>query len=186
MKNKSITDQQRELLLKTLQARFEKNMQRHKGMVWSNVLLKLEKNAVALWSLNEMENSGGEPDVVMYDKKSDVYSFYDCAAESPAPRRSFCYDDKALNSRKEHKPKNSAVAMATTIGIELLTESQYRYLQTLGSFDCKTSSWVHTPDSIRKLGGAIFCDRRFDTVFAYHNGAESYYASRGFRGCLTV
>ena len=161
-------------------------MIRHKGIVWSKVEAKLKKNADKLWSLNEMERTGGEPDVVGFDKKKNEYIFYDCSAESPKGRRSLCYDKEALEKRKEHKPKDSAVNMAKAMGIELLTEEQYRELQKLGGFDLKTSSWVKTPDKIRKLGGAIFCDRRYDTVFTYHNGAESYYAARGFRGVLKV
>ena len=177
---------QREELLRTLKARFEKNMNRHKGLEWSKVQAKLEANAEQLWSLNEMERTGGEPDVVGYDKKTGEYIFYDCAAESPKGRRSICYDREALEARKENKPKDSAINMATAMGIELLTEEQYRELQKLGSFDLKTSSWVKTPAEIRKLGGALFCDRRYDTVFLYHNGADSYYAARGFRGSLRV
>ena len=176
----------REELLKTLQARFEKNMNRHRGLEWTRVQSTLEANAEKLWSLNEMERTGGEPDVVGYDKKTGEYIFYDCSAESPAGRRSVCYDREALASRKEHKPKNSAVDMAAAMGIELLTEEQYRALQKLGRFDLKTSSWVKTPSAIRELGGAIFCDRRYDTVFVYHNGAESYYAARAFRGSLRL
>jgi len=161
-------------------------MNRHKGLEWSKVQAKLEANAEQLWSLNEMERTGGEPDVVGYDKKTGEYIFYDCAAESPKGRRSICYDREALEARKENKPKDSAINMATAMGIELLTEEQYRELQKLGSFDLKTSSWVKTPAEIRKLGGALFCDRRYDTVFLYHNGADSYYAARGFRGSLRV
>lgn len=173
-------------LLATLKARFEKNTDRHKGVEWAKVQAKLEGNADKLWSLNEMESSGGEPDVVGVDKKTGEYVFFDCAAESPTGRRSFCYDRAALDARKEHKPANAAVDAATAMGIELLTEEQYRQLQKLGKFDLKTSSWVQTPAEIRKLGGALFCDRRYDTVFLYHNGAESYYAARGFRGSLRV
>jgi hypothetical protein len=173
-------------LLKILKIRFEKNTNRHKGIEWSKVQEKLKGNTAKLWSLNEMEITGGEPDVVSYDKKTNGYFFYDCSAESPKDRRSICYDREALNSRKEFKPKNNAVDMASEMGIEILTEGQYRELQKLGSFDLKTSSWVKTPAEIRKLGGAIFCDRRYDTVFVYHNGAESYYAARGFRGLLKV
>ena len=178
----------REELLKVLKVRFEKNMNRHKGLEWAKVHAKLNQPAGGekLWSLNEMEITGGEPDVVGYDKKTGEYIFYDCSAESPKDRRSICYDHEALESRKEHKPKNSAVEMAADMGIELLTEEQYRELQQLGNFDTKTSSWIKTPADIRKLGGAIFCDRRYDTVFVYHNGAESYYAARGFRGSLRV
>ena len=173
-------------LLKVLQGRFEKNMNRHKGMEWAKVQARLAASAEKLWSLAEMEETGGEPDVVGYDKKTGEYIFYDCSAESPQGRRSLCYDREALDSRKENKPKGNAVEMAEAIGIELLTEQEYRELQKLGSFDLKTSSWVKTPESIRKLGGAIFCDRRYDTIFTYHNGAESYYAARGFRGSLKV
>ncbi len=173
-------------LLKTLQARFEKNMQRHKGLEWAKVQARLEANAEKLWSLSEMERTGGEPDVVAQEKKAAEYFFYDCSEESPKGRRSFCYDREALEARKEFKPKDSAVNMAAAMGVEVLTEEQYRQLQTLGEFDTKTSSWVKTPAEIRKLGGALFCDRRFDTVFVYHNGAESYYAARGFRGGLRV
>jgi len=186
LSRKGLSPAQRKELLKALKTRFEKNMDRHKGLAWANVQAKLEANAEKLWSLNEMERTGGEPDVVGYDKKSGEYIFYDCSAESPADRRSVCYDREALESRKEHKPKDSAVNMATAMGVELLTEEQYRELQKLGNFDTKTSSWVKTPSGIRKLGGAIFCDRRYDTVFVYHNGAESYYAARGFRGSLRV
>ena len=173
-------------LLTTLKTRFDKNINRHKDIKWDKVLAKLEKNNEKLWSLNEMEITGGEPDVVGYDNKTGEYIFYDCSAESPSGRRSFCYDRKALETRKENKPKNSALDVAESIGIELLTEEQYHELQKLGNFDLKTSSWVKTPDNIRKLGGAIFCDRRYNTVFTYHNGAESYYAARGFRGWLKV
>ena len=183
---KELSAKQSQELLKTLKARFEKNMNRHKGLEWTKVEAKLEKAAAKLWSLNEMETTGGEPDVVDYDKKTGDFIFYDCSAESPNGRRSFCYDREALDSRKENKPKNSALDMANAIGIEILTEEQYRELQKLGIFDTKTSSWVKTPTAIRKLGGAIFCDRRYDTVFVYHNGAESYYAARGFRGVLMV
>ncbi|KUO66176.1 MAG: hypothetical protein APF84_12710 [Gracilibacter sp. BRH_c7a] len=173
-------------LLGELQARFEKNINRHKGLEWTKLQTKLEANTEKLWSLNEMERTGGEPDVVGYDETSDEYTFYDCSAESPKGRRSVCYDREALESRKEHKPENNAIDMAAAMGIELLTEEQYRDLQKLGNFDTKTSSWVKTPANIRKLGGAVFCDRRYDTVFMYHNGAESYYAARGFRGSLRV
>ena len=183
---KELSPKQREELLNTLKARFEKNMNRHKGLAWAKVQAKLEAHTEKLWSLNEMESTGGEPDVVGYDKKTGEYIFYDCSAESPKGRRSVCYDREALESRKEHKPKDSAVNMAAAMGIELLTEEQYRELQTLGEFDTKTSSWVKTPSDIRKLGGALFCDRRYDTVFVYHNGAESYYAARAFRGSLRV
>jgi len=173
-------------LLGDLKKRFEKNMGRHKGLDWAKVAAKLEADAKKLWSLAEMERTGGEPDVVGFDKKAGEYIFCDCSPESPAGRRSLCYDGAALESRKEHKPKNSAVDLAAAIGIELLTEDEYRELQQLGEFDLKTSSWVKTPTDIRKLGGAIFCDRRFSRVFTYHNGAESYYAGRGFRGSLRV
>jgi hypothetical protein len=178
--------EQREELLSVLKTRFEKNMNRHNGLEWANVQEKLVANTEKLWSLNEMERTGGEPDVIGQDKKTGEYIFYDCSSESPKGRRSLCYDREALESRKENKPENNAVDMAAAIGIELLTEEQYRELQKLGNFDLKTSSWVKTPASIRKLGGAIFCDRRYDTVFVYHNGAESYYAARGFRGFLKV
>ena len=183
---KELSPEQREKLLGTLKARFEKNLDRHKGLEWVKVKAKLEANVQKLWSLNEMERTGGEPDVVGFDKKTGAYIFYDCSAESPKGRRSFCYDGEALESRKEHKPKNSAMDMASAMGIELLTEEQYRELQQLGDFDTKTSSWVQTPSDIRKLGGAIFCDRRYGHVFTYHNGAESYYAARAFRGSLRV
>jgi hypothetical protein len=186
MANISLSKKQREELFRTLQARFEKHMVRHKGVEWTKVQAKLEANAEKLRSLNEMEKTGGEPDVVGQDKKTGEYIFYDCSAESPKGRRSLCYDREALESRKEAKPKDSAINMASTMGIELLTEEQYRELQKLGEFDPKTSSWVKTPPDIRKLGGAVFCDRRYDTVFVYHNGAESYYAARGFRGSLRV
>ena len=177
---------QREELLRALKARFEKNMNRHKGLEWVKVQTKLEANTEKLWSLNEMETTGGEPDVVAHDKRVDQYIFYDCSAESPTGRRSLCYDQEALEARREHKPKDSAMNMAAAMRIELLTEEQYRELQQLGNFDTKTSSWIKTPVAIRKLGGALFCDRRYDTVFVYHNGAESYYAARGFRGSLRV
>ncbi|MBI1770003.1 MAG: DUF4256 domain-containing protein [Bacteroidetes bacterium] len=176
----------REELLFALRARFEKNMVRHKGLEWAKVRAKLEANAGKLWSLNEMEQTGGEPDVVGHNKKTGEYIFYDCSEESPKGRRSFCYDHEALESRKENKPENSATQMAADMGIELLTEEQYRELHQLGNFDAKTSSWIKTPSEIRKLGGALFCDYRFGKVFVYHNGAESYYAARGFRGSLTV
>ncbi|HEX5127400.1 MAG TPA: DUF4256 domain-containing protein [Rhodocyclaceae bacterium] len=177
---------QREELLETLKARFEKNMNRHKGLEWTDVQARLEANVEKLRALDEMERTGGEPDVVGYDKKTGEYIFYDCSAESPKGRRSLCYDRQALDSRKENKPENNAMDIAASIGVELLTEEQYRTLQQLGNFDMKTSSWVKTPSDIRKLGGALFCDRRYDTVFTYHNGAESYYAARGFRGSLRV
>jgi hypothetical protein len=184
-KNK-LSSKESEELLKTLKTRFEKNMKRHKGIDWDKVQTRLESHPAKLWSLNEMEITEGEPDVVGFDKKTGEYIFYDCSAESPKGRRSICYDAEALESRKEHKPADSAVNMASEMGIELLSEEQYRQLQTLGKFDTKTSSWVQTPANIRKLGGAIFCDRRYETVFMYHNGAESYYAARGFRGLLRV
>jgi hypothetical protein len=186
-KNKLSAELGRELLA-ILKTRFEKNMTRHKGLDWQSVQAKLDttKAGEKLWSLNEMEMTGGEPDVVGYDGKTGEYIFYDCSAESPAGRRSLCYDGEALLSRKEHKPKDSAMEMAMSMGIELLTEEQYRQLQELGKFDTKTSSWVKTPPKIRELGGALFCDRRYNTVFLYHNGAESYYAARGFRGMLRV
>jgi hypothetical protein len=181
-----LSAEQREGLLRALKVRFEKNMNRHKGLEWSRVEAKLAADADKLWSLSEMESTGGEPDVVGHDTKTGEYIFYDCSAESPKGRRSLCYDREALEARKEHKPKDSATDMAAAIGIELLTEEQYRELQQLGEFDTKTSSWVKTPPAIRRLGGALFCDRRYDTVFVYHNGAESYYAARGFRGSLRV
>ncbi len=183
---KELSPEQRKELLGTLKARFEKNMNRHKGLQWDEVQAKLEANTEALWSLNEMERTGGEPDVVAHDKNTGEYIFYDCSAESPKDRRSLCYDREALDSRKENKPKGNAIDMAAAMGIELLTEEQYRGLQKLGNFDTKTSSWVKTPSAVRKLGGALFCDRRFDTVFLYHNGAESYYAARAFRGSLRI
>lgn len=188
MKNnqKKLSAAEQATLLKTLKARFEKHMGRHKGIDWAKVQEKLEGHPARLWSLNAMEETGGEPDVVGFDKKTGEYLFYDCAAESPKGRRSVCYDGDALASRKEHKPADSAVNMAEEMGIELLTEAAYRALQELGAFDLKTSSWIITPPAIRKLGGALFCDRRYDTVFLYHNGAESYYAARGFRGMLRV
>ncbi|WP_404316894.1 DUF4256 domain-containing protein [Bacillus lumedeiriae] len=184
--NKELSLEQREELIGALKVRFEKNMNRHQGLEWAKVQAKLEANAEKTWSLNEMEKTGGEPDVVGYDEEKDEYLFYDCSAESPKGRRSVCYDREALESRKKHKPENSAMDLAADMGIELLTEEQYRELQKLEDFDRKTSSWVQTPVNIRKLGGAIFCDRRYDTVFVYHNGAESYYAARGFRGSLRV
>lgn len=185
-KKNVLSPEQIDKLITTLKTRFEKNTNRHKSIEWKNVEANLKKNSGKLWSLYEMERTGGEPDVVGYDKKSGEYIFYDCSAESPSGRRSLCYDAEALASRKENKSKDSAVNIANEMGIELLTEEQYRELQKLGAFDLKTSSWVKTPDNIRKLGGAIFCDRRYDTVFTYHNGAESYYAARGFRGVLKV
>ncbi|MGA7906056.1 MAG: DUF4256 domain-containing protein [Candidatus Sulfotelmatobacter sp.] len=183
---KELSLKQREELLRVLQARFEKNMNRHAGLEWAEVKAKLEANPEKLWSLGEMERTGGEPDVVGHDKKTGEYVFFDCSPESPNGRRSFCYDREALDSRKEHKPKNSAMDMAAAMGIELLTEEQYRELQKLGEFDTKTSSWVKAPADMRKLGGALFGDRRFGRVFLYHNGAESYYAGRAFRGSLRV
>ena len=183
---KDLSPEQREELLTALKARFEKNMNRHQGVDWTKIQAKLEANTEKLWSLREMERTGGEPDVVGHDKKADKYLFYDCSAESPKGRRSICYDREALESRKEHKPENSAMDVAAAMGTELLTEEQYRGLQKLGDFDTKTSSWVKTPSAIRKLGGALFCDRRYGTVFVYHNGAESYYAARAFRGCLRI
>ena len=183
---KNLPASQREELMAILKARFEKNKNRHKGINWNDVQARLEANTSKLWSLNEMEMTGGEPDVVGHDKKTGEYIFYDCSAETPKGRRSICYDAEALASRKEHKPANSALDMAADIGLDILTEEEYRQLQQLGAFDLKTSSWVKTPDAIRKLGGALFCDRRYDTVFLYHNGAESYYAARGFRGMLRV
>src|SRR6187402_2649271 len=184
-KNK-LSPEQHEELLKTLKLRFEKNMNRHKGLEWTKVQAKLEANTEKMYSLNEMEITGGEPDVVGQDKKTGEYIFYDCSTESPKERRSLCYDHEALEKRKEHKPVDSATNMAADMGIDILTEEQYRELQQLGNFDTKTSSWIKTPPDIRKLGGAIFCDRRYNTVFLYHNGADSYYAARGFRGSLRV
>jgi hypothetical protein len=185
MKKKLSSAQQNELI-DILKVRFEKNMNRHKAFKWTDVEAKLEANAEKLWSLNEMEITGGEPDVIGFDKKTNEFIFCDCSAESPAGRRSICYDHEALESRKEHKPKNSATEMASQMGVELLTEEQYRELQELGKFDQKTSSWIKTPAAVRELGGALFCDRRYNQVFLYHNGAESYYAARGFRGLLKV
>ena len=186
MAKRNLSTGQRRELLSTLQARFEKNMNRHKGLDWAKVQARLEANPEKLWSLNEMEQTGGEPDVVGQDKKSGAYIFYDCSAESPKGRRSICYDRAALDARKENKPRDSAMDMAAALGVELLTEEQYRELQKLGEFDLKTSSWVKTPADIRKLGGALFCDRRYNTIFLYHNGADSYYAARGFRSSLSV
>lgn len=181
-----LSQQQHEALLKILKLRFEKNKNRHKALEWDKIQQRLEGSPGKLWSLNEMEITGGEPDVADYDKKTDEYIFYDCSQESPNGRRSLCYDREALESRKEHKPKDSALNMSASMGIELLTEEEYRQLQQLGNFDTKTSSWIKTPSDIRKLGGAVFCDRRYNHVFLYHNGAESYYAARGFRGSLRV
>jgi len=183
---KELSPKQREELLRALKSRFEKNMNRHKGLEWANIQAKLEANAEKLWSLSEMERTGGEPDAVGHDKTTGEYVFYDCSAESPKGRTSVCYDREGLDSRKEHKPKNNAVDMAAAMGIELLTEEQYRELQKLGNFDTKTSSWVKAPADIRKLGGALFGDHRFGHVFVYHNGAQSYYSGRGFRGSLRV
>ena len=183
---KELPAKQQQELLGVLKTRFEKNMNRHKGIDWAKVEAKLKSNLGKLWSLNEMEKTGGEPDVVAQDKKTGEYIFYDCSAESPSGRRSLCYDRKALDSRKENKPKNSVMDMAAEMGIELLTEENYRELQKVGNFDTKTSSWIVTPADIRKLGGAIFGDYRYGTIFIYHNGAESYYAARGFRGSLRV
>lgn len=183
---KELAPEQRETLLQTLKARFEKNKRCTKAIAWSTVQIKLEASPEKLWSLNEMERTGGEPDIVDYDEKTNEYLFYDCAPETPKGRRSLCYDRVALESRKEHQPENSAIDMATAMGIELLNEKQYRFLQQLGTFDTKTSSWIKTPETIRTLGGALFADYRYRTVFVYHNGAPSYYAVRGFRGALTV
>ena len=183
---RALSPEQRQGLLSALKGRFEKHMNRHKGVAWASVEARLEANAERLWSLNEMERTGGEPDVAGHDKKTGEYIFYDCSAESPKGRRSLCYDREALEARKEHKPGDNALDMASAMGIEVLTEDQYRDLQRLGEFDTKTSSWVKTPPGIRQHGGALFCDRRYGTVFLYHNGAESYYAARGFRGALRV
>ena len=185
-KTNELTANQRDELVTALKSRFEKNMNRHKGLEWAKIEAKLKANSEKLWSLSEMERTGGEPDVIGFDKTTGEYIFFDCSAESPKERRSLCYDRAALDSRKEHKPKDSALDMAVAMGIELLNEEEYRALQKLGKFDLKTSSWIATPSDIRKLGGALFCDRRYDTVFTYHNGAESYYAARGFRGSLKV
>jgi hypothetical protein len=183
---KEVSSDQREELFTALKSRFDKNMNRHQGLEWAKVQVRLEANTEKLWSLNEMESTGGEPDVVGQDQETGEYVFYDCSAETPKDRRSLCYDREALDARKEAKPKNSALDVAAAMGIELLTEEQYRELQKLGEFDTKTSSWVKTPADIRKLGGALFCDRRFGHVFVYHNGAESYYSGRAFRGWLRV
>lgn len=184
--SKRLSLEHQKQILTALKNRFEKNLSRHKGVEWAEVQARLQANVEKLWSLNQMERTGGEPDVVDHDPRTGEYIFYDCSAQSPAGRRNLCYDREALDSRKEHKPKDSAIDMAASIGIELLAEAQYRQLQELGEFDTKTSSWVKTPARIRELGGALFCDRRFDTVFVYHNGAESYYGGRGFRGSLKV
>ena len=183
---KKLSPEQSKEIFSVLKTRFEKNMNRHKGFEWAKIQARLEVNPEKLWSIDDMEVTGGEPDVVGHDKKSGEYIFYDCSAESPKERRSLCYDREALDARKEHKPKNSAMDMAAEMGIKLLTEQEYRDLQKLGEFDLKTSSWIETPDAIRERGGALFCDRRYDHVFVYHNGAESYYAARGFRGSLRV
>lgn len=185
-RKKQLSPAQQQELISTLKARFEKNKNRHQNIEWAKVEARLQAHSEKLWQLQEMENSGGEPDVVEHDATTGEYIFYDCAAESPKGRRSICYDRAALEARKENKPQNNAEDMAAAMGIELLTEAQYRQLQTLGAFDTKTSSWVQTPAAIRKLGGALFCDRRYEHVFLYHNGAESYYAARGFRGALSV
>lgn len=185
-KQKKLSPEQTEKLLKTLKARFEKNLSRHKNLKWDQIDAKLKANPEKLWSLNEMESTGGEPDVIKYDKKTNQYIFYDCSEESPKGRRSLCYDHEALKSRKAHKPKNNSIDMAAAMGIEILSVEEYHALQKLGNFDTKTSSWIKTPANIRKLGGALFCDRRYDQVFTYHNGAESYYAARGFRGFIKI
>jgi len=185
-KTRKLSKEEREELLGILKMRFEKNMKRHEGLAWSDVQKKLEAGTVRLWSIGEMERTGGEPDVIAYDRKTGEYIFCDCSVESPKGRRSLCFDDAALESRKENKPEGSATGMARAMGIDLLTEEQYRDLQKIGEFDMKTSSWIETPSAIRKLGGALFCDRRYATVFLYHNGAESYYAARGFRGMVRV
>lgn len=183
---KQISPEENSELLNILRKRFEKNMNRHENLDWSKIEEKLNLNPSKLWSLNEMEISGGEPDIVDYDEKTNEYIFFDCSAESPKGRRSFCYDREALDARKEHKPQNDVLTAAKEMGVEILSEEQYRHLQTLGKFDLKTSSWIKTPKEIRELGGALFCDRRYNTVFVYHNGADSYYAARAFRGFLTV
>ena len=184
--SRELTPEQSEELFKILKDRFEKNMQRHQGLEWAKVQAKLQANTDKLWSLYQMETTGGEPDIVSYDERTEEYIFYDCSAESPKGRRNVCYDREALDARKQFKPATNAIEMAALMGIELLTEEQYRELQQLGKFDTKTSSWIKTPAAIRKLGGALFCDRRYNHVFVYHNGAESYYAARGFRGCLQI
>lgn len=186
MKTKTLTIEQQETLLSVLETRFKKNSERHVNLNWENIKSKLQANQQKLWSLHEMERTGGEPDVVGYDSIQNEYIFYDCATETPKNRRSLCYDREALDKRKLHKPENTAIDLANEMGIKLLDEDEYRALQKLGKFDLKTSSWIKTPDNIRKLGGALFCDRRYDTVFVYHNGADSYYAARGFRGVLKV
>lgn len=186
MATKNLSTEEITTVLNILKTRFEKNTNRHLGIEWSKVQTKLESNPEKMWSLQQMEKTGGEPDVIGFDEKTDEYIFVDCSAETPKDRRSICYDHEALEKRKEHQPKNSAIHMATEMGVELLTEAQYRNLQLLGKFDTKSSSWIATPEKIRKLGGALFCDFRYDTVFVYHNGADSYYAVRGFRGCLRV
>lgn len=181
-----LSSKQREEILRTLKTRFEENMSRHEGLNWMDVEVKLEADEAKIWSINEMEKTGGEPDVVGYDKETNTYVFFDCSPESPKGRRNICYDHEALESRKKFKPQNNAIDMAEAMGIEIVTVDQYRGLQELGKFDTKTSSWVKTPDNIRKLGGALFCDRRYDTVFLYHNGADSYYSVRGFRGSISI
>ena len=184
--NRILSTDQHEQIMQTLKDRFEKNMTRHQGLIWEDIQEKLLASPEKLWSIYEMERTGGEPDVVVLDELEDVIVFYDCSSESPIGRRSVCYDQEALEARKKHKPENSAIAMAQEMGVEILTEEQYRNLQQIGTFDLKSSSWVETPENIRKLGGALFCDRRYDTVFVYHNGADSYYAARGFRGSLQI
>jgi hypothetical protein len=184
--SRTLSLKEREALLRVLKARFEKNMNRHRGLEWPKLQARLERNPARLWSLHEMERTGGEPDLIGQDDATGEYVLFDCSAESPDGRRSVCYDREAWQTRKEHKPKTDAISMAAAMGVEMLTEQQYRHLQTLGNFDTRTSSWVRTPPDIRKLGGALFCDRRYDCVFLYHNGAESYYAARGFRAALKV
>lgn len=186
MATKNLSSEESKTLLEILKVRFEKNKNRHESLVWKNIQTKLEAHPTKMWSLQQMEKTGGEPDVIGFDEKTDEYIFVDCSAETPKDRRSICYDHEALEKRKEHQPKNSAINMATEMGVELLTEAQYRNLQLLGKFDTKSSSWIATPEKIRQLGGALFCDFRYDTVFVYHNGADSYYAVRGFRSCLRV